>query len=67
MRLLKWYRRRRFISAYKILRNEAERHVDAGHHMTFQAINEASLDMHCFECPDLQPTGKARGKAVWGV
>lgn len=54
-RLLKWYRRRRFITAYRILRNEYERHRQAGHQMQFAAINEAHVDWQCIDCPWYTP------------
>lgn len=52
------YRGRRFIKAYKILRNEAERHRDAGHIMDFRAVNQSSISMQCVGCPDLTPRRK---------
>jgi hypothetical protein len=52
---LRWWRRRRFLKAYRILRNEAERHTDAGHDMTFSVINEAHIIVHCRSCPELLP------------
>ena len=55
-KLNRWYRRRLFIIAYYILRNEAERHIAAGHTMEFIAVNEAWLTMRCLNCIDLQTT-----------
>jgi hypothetical protein len=46
-----WYRRRRFLLAYRILRNEAERHMAAGHDMFFHATNESDLILSCMRCP----------------
>jgi hypothetical protein len=54
-KLNRWYRRRRFITAYKILRNESERHVAAGHSMRFEAVNEAYIIMLCIDCQELLP------------
>jgi len=50
-RLIRWYRRRRFITAYRILRNEAERHQAAGHPMRLSATNQAHFHMECPDCP----------------
>ncbi len=55
IRGLRWWRRRRFMKAYRILRNETERHTQAGHDMTFSAINEAHMIVHCRNCPELLP------------
>lgn len=55
LRGLRWWRRHRFLKAYRILRNESERHTAAGHEMSFSAINEAHLVMHCRNCPELLP------------
>ncbi len=54
-RLNKLYRRRRFIKACKILRNEANRHKEAGHLMEFKASRESYVLMRCTACPNLQP------------
>lgn len=54
-RFNRWYRRHRFLTAYKILRNEAERHTAAGHDMQFKAINESYLSMICLDCSDSRP------------
>jgi hypothetical protein len=54
-RVLGWYRRRRFITAYRILRNEYERHRDAGHNVHFRAANEAHIDLECINCPWHEP------------
>lgn len=48
-------RRRRFVKAYRILRKEADRHIQADHPMEFKAINESCLIMRCYPCPDLNP------------
>lgn len=50
-RFLRWYRRWRFLTAYRILRNEYERHLVAGHDAHFRAINEARVDWECVDCP----------------
>jgi hypothetical protein len=50
-----WYRRRRFLLAYRILRNEAERHMAAGHDMFFHATNESDLILSCMRCPWVGP------------
>lgn len=55
IRGLRWWRRRRFMKAYRILRNEAERHTKAGHKMVFAAVNEAYIMMDCEDCPELIP------------
>lgn len=55
IRGMRWWRRRRFTKAYRILRNEAERHIEAGHDMAFSAINEAHMVVHCRRCPELLP------------
>jgi hypothetical protein len=54
-RLKRWYRRRRFITAYRILRNEYERHRDAGHEVVFRAVNESHITLLCMECPWHEP------------
>lgn len=46
-KFLKWNRRRRFIAAYKILRNESERHRDAGHSVDFKAVDESYIMLTC--------------------
>lgn len=51
----KWWRRRRWNKAVKILTREAQRHVDANHSMDFTAVNEGYLLMICRGCKDLQP------------
>jgi len=55
IKLNRWYRRRRFLTAYKILRNEAERHTAAGHDMDFKAVNESFISMICNDCSDSRP------------
>jgi hypothetical protein len=54
-KFLKWNRRRRFLKAYRILRNEAERHEKQKHEMRFVAINESYFTMVCKNCPNFQP------------
>jgi hypothetical protein len=49
-----WYRRHRFLVAYRILRNISERHRDAGHHVRFRVINEAYIHLECYNCPDFR-------------
>lgn len=51
----RWWRRHRFLLAYRILRNEVERHRAAGHDTEFVAVNEARIRVECTGCPDLQP------------
>lgn len=55
LKFLRWNRRRRFIKAYRILRNNVERHKVAGHDIEFMAINESLVVMRCENCPELQP------------
>jgi ribosomal protein L31E len=55
IRGMRWWRRRRFTKAYKIVRNEAERHKKAGHDVDFSAINEAWMKLECKNCPELLP------------
>jgi hypothetical protein len=52
---MRWYRRRRYIKAYRILRKEAERHSRAGHDTVFVAVNEALMLLDCRNCPELLP------------
>jgi hypothetical protein len=52
--LRKWYYERRFITAYRILRNAAERHGAAGHRVHFKAVNEAYILLECVDCPDFR-------------
>jgi hypothetical protein len=52
-RMVRWYHKRRFITAYRILRNQAERHTAAGHDMHFIASSQAHFHLDCFDCPDL--------------
>lgn len=54
-KLIKWNRRRRFVRAYVILRDEALRHTEAGHNMHFTAVNESHMVIHCIDCPELSP------------
>lgn len=53
--LIKWWYRRRFQKAYRILEGLASRHRDAGHEMYFNAVNEADLHLSCVKCPEFQP------------
>jgi hypothetical protein len=53
-RLRKWYYERRFITAYRILRNASERHRVKGHAVHFRAINEAYVLLECVDCPDFR-------------
>lgn len=55
IRGLRWLRRRKFNKAYKVLRNEAERHKKAGHNTEFVAVNEALITLVCRDCPELLP------------
>ena len=57
-RLLKWNRRRRFILAYRILRNEYKRHKNAGHQVYFRAVNQSDIALNCMGCTDLEPSGR---------
>jgi hypothetical protein len=52
--LRRWYRRRKFLTAVKILETEAERHGADGHDMNFVVVNESYLTMVCTNCPDHQ-------------
>lgn len=52
---LKAYRQRRFVSAYRILRNEYERHRDAGHDVIFFMVNQSTVTLECKDCPCLNP------------
>jgi hypothetical protein len=54
-KFLKWNRQRRFIKAYRILRNESERHTKAGHHVQFNAVNQSLILLVCYDCPDYAP------------
>lgn len=51
----RWWRRRQFIRAYRILQKEFERHQAAGHQAEFIAVNEALILFECHECPELLP------------
>lgn len=55
-KFLKWYRGKRFITAYRILRDEAKRHSDAGHNVHFLAVNESYLELRCYACPNFDQT-----------
>jgi len=55
IRLKRWYRARQFIKAYKIMRNEYEKHRDAGHNIEFEAVNSAYMFTKCHDCPNLFP------------
>lgn len=49
----RWWRRRQFFRAYRILRNESERHIKAGHvRVNFYAVNPSWIGLHCPECKD---------------
>lgn len=54
-RLYKAWRRRRFTTAYIILRNEARHHRAAGHNIKFEAVNESYMMIKCDDCPELNP------------
>ena len=53
-KLRKWYWERRFLTAYRILRNASERHRAAGHNVQFKASNEARICLECIDCPDFR-------------
>lgn len=55
IRGFRWFRRRQFAKAYRILRNEVERHRRAGHNVEFNAVNEALISVKCHNCPELLP------------
>jgi hypothetical protein len=68
-RFFRWYRERRFIGAYRVLRNASERHRDAGHNVHFKAVNEALICLECIDCPDFRPAShREEGRsALWLV
>lgn len=48
-----WHlRRRKFVRAYKVLRDVADRHKAAGHDVEFIAVNESRVLLMCHRCPD---------------
>jgi hypothetical protein len=49
--LRQWYYRRRFITAYRVLRNIKERHRAAGHSVNFHISNESYVHLECENCP----------------
>lgn len=53
--LIKWWYRRKYQQAYATLEKLVRRHKDAGHEVHFSAVNEASLNLYCHDCPELQP------------
>jgi hypothetical protein len=53
--LRRWWRRRRFILAYRILRSEMERHRDAGHNVRFDIVNPSHVHCECRDCPWFTP------------
>lgn len=53
--LIKWWYRRRFNKANKILVDLHKRHKDAGHEAYFNAYDAGSLSFFCSNCPELQP------------
>lgn len=53
--LIKWYYRRQFKKALKILNSLAERHKDAGHEMHYKVTNASDLHVLCYNCPEMQP------------
>lgn len=55
IRGMRWWRRRQFLKAYRIMRNEAERHKAAGHDVMFIAVNESFMSLECKGCPELLP------------
>lgn len=59
-KLIKWNRQRRFIKAYRILRNESERHRGSGHDVRFEAVNQSHIMLECINCPCLNPYGPKR-------
>lgn len=50
-RLVVWWRWRRFLMAYRTLRNEAERHNAAGHDVYFSVVNPGHVTLECTDCP----------------
>jgi NAD-dependent SIR2 family protein deacetylase len=48
----RWWHRRRFLVAYRILRNTGERHKAAGHQSVFNA-NGSYVCWECLDCPDV--------------
>jgi hypothetical protein len=53
-KLLKKYREKQFLVAYRILRNIGERHTAAGHNVHFKAVNEAYVRLECVNCPNFR-------------
>lgn len=50
-----WNHKRLFLKAYRILRNESERHTAAGHQMTYEALDTNHVRMECVRCPNHYP------------
>ena len=55
-RVVRHLRRRRFVRAYYVLRDEAARHKAAGHDVEFIAVNESRILLMCHGCPDFPST-----------
>lgn len=51
-RVVRHLRRRKFIRAYKVLRDVAERHRADGHDVEFIAVNESHVLLMCHCCPE---------------
>jgi hypothetical protein len=49
----RWYYKKRFLLAYRILRNANERHRALGHNTEFHAVDEVHIFFECSDCPDM--------------
>lgn len=48
--LQRWWRERRFLFAYRTLRNEEERHSAMGHRVEFTAVSPTLIGIRCLTC-----------------
>ena len=50
--LKRWWHNRRFLFAYRTLRNAAERHRALGHRVEFSATSEHQMAIICITCKE---------------
>lgn len=51
-KLVRWYRRRQWRKAKRILRKQAQRHADQGHMVELNTDEMNLLEYRCYPCPD---------------
>ena len=75
--LRRWYYHRRFMAAYRTLRDSYKRHHDAGHEVYFNATGPTDIHLTCVNCPEYHPMPRkpeeverlfrdSHGRPYWG-